>query len=248
MRGLIDRSAGVCYAVRTELQKNNSNKRSRRMKKLSIIAVTLLVAGTLSSWAQSNIINTTSNEVAGFVVGPLPISFTGKLSNKTTITASTLADLAPGGGTLEFAEGYDVEPLSTGQVRLVIGTSFGTSNIVTIVSGVTNINVTAVGYTILVARDYVDPSASKSVKFTSGWEGAGDGTLNGTSTNFSSTVDTVVSNATLLISGTISPTSSGGKSSTNATAATDFKISAKVTGVWFDGVDTISGSIGAPKK
>jgi hypothetical protein len=132
----------------------------------------------------------------------------------------------------------------------VIGTSYGTSNIT---SGVNSGNVVLVGYNILRARDFVDPkgggSKSSSLKFVSGWVEDGSGRVpGGLSTDFVSAVETVVSNASLLVSGTISPTSGGGKSSTNAAAATDFKISAKIAGVWQDGSNTISGSIGAPKK
>jgi hypothetical protein len=231
---LIDRPIRVCYVLRTELEKNNSNKRSRRMKKLSITVVALLVAGAVSSWAQvSNIINTTSNEVAGFVFGPVPISFTGKLSDKTTISASTLADLAPGGGTLEFAESYDVAGLHTGPVVMVIGTSLGTSNVV---SG-SSTGVTAVGYTILRSYDYVDSSKSTSTKFVSGWIEDGFGRINGSTTDFLFTVQAAAgpSNAALLVTGTLSDSKT-----TNGTA--------KVVGVWHDGATTISATIGKPKK
>jgi len=185
-----------------------------------------------SSWAQSNIINTTSNTVAGYVIGPLPISFTGKLSNKGSVDAATLAATAPGGGTLEFAAGYQVPALSTGQVGMVIGTSLGTSNVT---SGVNSGAVVLVGYNILTAFDFVDPKSAKtksgSLKFTSGWREDGFGRINGTTTDFLYTVETVVSNACLLVSGTVS----GSAKSTN--------VSAKVSGVWFDGATTIAGSI-----
>jgi hypothetical protein len=207
------------------------------MKKLSIVVAALVIAGVASSWAQSNIINTTSNEVAGFVFGPVNISFKGKLSNKGSVDAAALAALAPGGGTLQFAAAYDVAagPATTGQVFLVIGTSLGTSNIT---SGVHSGGVTWVGYSILSAYDYVDLSkaGSKSTKLVSGWSEDGYGrAAGGAYTDFWFNVTKVVSNAALLVSGTAS-------TSTKST-----NLSAKVTGVWFDGVSTISASIGKAK-
>ncbi|MGO9246153.1 MAG: hypothetical protein ACLP0A_07770 [Verrucomicrobiia bacterium] len=210
------------------------------MKKLSIVVAALVIAGTVSSWAQTIVINTTSNEIAGFVVGPLPISFTGKLSNKGSVDAATLAAVTPSGGTLEFAAGYDVAAFSTGQVTMAIGTSFATTNEA---AGGGRTNVTIVGYSVLEARDFVDLSTgkSKSLKFESGWkESDGFGSAAGsTDIDYHVALEGVVSNATLLISGSITdPKSSGGKSTTN--------VSAKVSGVWQDGVSTITGSVGKP--
>jgi len=215
------------------------------MKKLTVVVAALVIAGVASSWAQvSNIINTTSNEVAGFVVGPLPISFTGKLSNKGSVNAATLAATTPAGATapLEFAAAYQVGagPATTGQVFLVIGTSLGTSNIT---SGVNSGGVVLVGYNILGAYDFVDLSkaGSKSTKFLSGWSEDGTGRAAGGSfTNFQSSVWKVVSNSALLVSGTITDPAKAGKSTTNGTA--------KVTGVWQDGATTITATIGKPKK
>jgi uncharacterized membrane protein len=210
------------------------------MKKLTVVVAALVIAGMTSSWAQSNIINTTSNEVAGFVFGPVPISFTGKLSNKGSVDAAALAATAPGGGTLEFAEGYEVGPLSTGQVGMAIGTSLGTSNVT---SGVNSGAVVLVGYKILTSFDFVDLSkaGSKSAKSLSGWTEDGEGRVpGGSSTNFLPSVQKVVSNAALLVSATITDPKSAGKSTTNVTA--------KVTGVWQDGATTITGTIGKPKK
>ena len=202
------------------------------MKKLSIIAVTLLAAGVVSSLAQTT---------GSLVFGPVPITFTGKLSNKASVTTDTLTGLV-GGGTLEFAV-VDFTGGSSTQQYAVIGTGIGQE---TVVSG-SSTSVDLVGTYIFWSNDSVETDpAKKSATYVAAFSPIGF--ILGTNSASSYSIETNlwnggISNSVLLVSSTVSDPSKGSKSTTNVTA--------KVYGIWdeFSNLALTSGSIktGSPK-
>jgi len=205
------------------------------MKKLSLIAVTLLVAGVANCLAQAT---------GSILFGPVNISFKGVLSDKTKVTDATLTG-APGvgGGTLEFAEVEFSTAVSggagifgnvvSGQVVDVLGTGIGTVNV-----GSTNVPTNdVVGTVIYGANDAVDLSkqSSKSQKYIAVFGEVGAVLATNGVTLIKSNLDTVVSNSVLLVSSTLTDP----KSSTNVTA--------KVSGIWFAGKTSVAGTVGKAK-
>lgn len=199
------------------------------MKKLSLIAVTLLV-GAVSSWAAGP-------QVGSIVFGPVPITFKGTLSDKTKVTDATLTTIA-GGGALQWAEVAITAGSLSGQVFDVIGTGIGTVNV-----GSTNVATNdVVGTVIYASGDTVDlsKSGSKSLKLIGTYHE--DGTVYSTNLVLSSILTNLqaatsgISNSTLLVTATVS----GSTKSTN--------VSAKVIGIWYSGKTSVSGSVKAAKK
>jgi hypothetical protein len=220
------------------------------MKKLNLIVAAMVVAGSVSGWAQTLLLqypNSSSNEADQILVGPIPITFKGQTSieGAAYITSSTLAGLTPNGATstLEFAKVVFGPPTSTvNRARLWIGTGIALvqTNLPTDVPGTTN-NVHLVGDPVLQSQHGVDLSAAgaRSTKFVSYWTETGAGISAAVvDTNYLSSVEKVISNAMLLVTGTLTDPSDGGHSTTNVTA--------KVTGIWVDDYSIISASIRKP--
>jgi len=217
---------GFVRCSRTELEKNNSTKEERRMKKLSIVVAALLVAGAVSSWAA---------ESDKIVAGPVPITLSGKLSGTTVAKGSTKVDGSSiNGVALEMAEvqvvGDDANSLSgTDAVTFVIGSSLGTSNIVS--GGVTNTFL--VGTAVWFGEDSVETKASKSG--STSLIGFGEAQIDLFTDNDVTNAHSVISNS--FLAATVSFKVS--KTSTN--------VSGKVLGIWKDGVSAFSGTIKTTK-
>ena len=199
------------------------------MKKLGIIAVSLLVARVASCWA-------TVVTTGTVVFGPVPITFSGSLNTKAKVTDSTLTGITGVGSPLEFAVAQTVSDGVTDTVY-VIGTGLGVE---TVISDSTTSSV-IVGTIVYSTDDTVTLSTKNSGE---SFEGAfrEDGSVlatNGVS-SIKSNLDTVISNSVLLVTGSGSDPSKGSKSTTNA--------SAKVSGIWYSGQSVLtSGSIKTAK-
>jgi hypothetical protein len=190
------------------------------MKKSGIIVAALLVGGVVTSWAQ---------ETDRILAGPLPITFKGKLSDKTAVSGSTLATAA-GGGSLEVAEVQYVGGAFTGTPFSVIGTSIGLTNLV---SG-SSTDVDLVGTDLYEQDGAVDLSkaGSKTMKFVSAWSETGFDLFTSASiSNLSSTI----TNSVLILQGTSTETATG----TN--------LNAKVLGIWVAGKTAVTGTIKSEK-
>lgn len=189
------------------------------MKKSGIMAAVLLVAGVVSSWAQTN----------ESILFNIPITFSAKLSDGTVVTDGTLAL-----GTITFAKLQIVEGVRTDDVD-VIGTSLGLTNEVN--GSVTNVAVT--GTLVWSARDEVTLKTNKTSKsiVLEMAEDAG-GIFDLTTQAPISDPFAVISNSVFLADLTVG---SSGKS-TNINS-----VSGKFSGIWFDRSTAFSGSIKTAK-
>jgi len=195
------------------------------MKKLSIIAVALLVAGVVSSWATS-----TNLDVITYNV---PITFKGTLSDKTKVTDATLDQ-----GSLTFAEVAYGTTTSTQTPFHVIGSGIGLTN--NVVSGVTNVEL--IGIDIWDDTSEVGPGDESVVTSKAGAKAT---TLEGVFSQeqydlfgrSNLTLNSVISNSVLLVTSTESDprSKSSSKSTTNVTG--------KIDGIWKDGSTTVDGTI-----
>jgi hypothetical protein len=202
------------------------------MKKLSIIAVTLVVAGTMSSWAQ---------EKDTFLVGPIPVTMTGKLSSSVKANTGSVNAESINGSNVEFAI---VQLLDTGvstNTVYVIGN--GLSTVTTNQSPHTNTVFT--GTVIWDGDDAVVTKSSKNsqtvlVGMQQVQRVIGVDTDVVVSNATSSIGANVITNSVLLV--TVSESQSVKSGVTNNTG------SAKFTGIWNETDGTaVAGSITAVK-
>ena len=201
------------------------------MKKLSVIAVALLVAGTVSSWAQ---------EVDSFLLGPIPVTMTGKLSSSVKANTGTVNAESINGSNVELAV---VQFLDTGvetDTVYVIGSGL---SLVTTNQASTNVDFT--GTVIWEGDNAVVTKESKSstttvVAMRQVQRVIGVDTDVAVSNATSSIGANVISNSELLVTltGSEKLTSAG----TNSTG------SAKFNGIWNEAVGTaVSGTIKVEK-
>ncbi len=202
------------------------------MKKLSIIAVTLLVAGTISSWAA---------EQDSFLVGPIPVTMTGKLSSSVKANTGSVDAESINGTNVEFGV---VQLLDTGvstNTVYVIGN--GLSTVTTNQAGTTNVIFT--GTVIWDGADAVVTKSSKNsqtvlVGMQQVQRVIGVDTDVVVSNATSSIGANVITNSVLLV--TVSESQSVKSGVTNNTG------SAKFTGIWNETDGTaVSGTIKAVK-
>ena len=193
--------------------------------------VGLLVAGTVSSWAQ---------EVDTFVVGPIPVAMTGKLSSSVKANTGSVDAESINGTNVEFAI---VQLLDTGvstNTVYVIGNGLST-----VTTNQVQTNTVFTGTVIWDGTDAVVTKSSKNsqtvlVGMQQVQRVIGVGTDVVVSNATSSIGANVITNSVLLV--TVSESQSVKSGVTNNTG------SAKFTGIWNETDNTaVSGTIKAAK-
>jgi hypothetical protein len=224
---------------RTELKKNNSNKRSRRMKKLIAIAAMAMVVGATVSRAQTTNSVTVSNGVV-IVAGPISLDIKVKLNGATKLAAPTVSGV---------------------EAALVEGNFGGVSNNLSFVLGTTILDSTNVitSFSPTSGVEVVTNTVTSSIS-SNAWLatdspvefGKGKFAAAGSAVNFGVAGPFGSSNLVAFITGTVKAGKSGpvedkgkGGSSSNSTSSVD--LSAKAVGVWAEGVSTFSASISTAK-
>jgi hypothetical protein len=188
------------------------------MKTFVIIATALLIAGSATVRAQE------TDEIHFNV----PITFSGKLSTGETVTDASLNE-----GSLTFAEVQFISGTFTDQPVYVIGAGLGLTN--TVVGFTTNVNL--IGVSVWSGENSVVTSKPGS-KTTTTVMGMSENQIDIFADTLVTNADTVISNSVLLLTVTTSISGKG----TNVN-----DVSAKFSGIWYDGVSAISGSIKTAK-
>lgn len=201
------------------------------MKKFSIIAITLVVAGTMSSWAQ---------EKDTFLVGPIPVDMVGKLSSTNASNNGSVTGESVNSSNVEFAI---VQLLDTGvstDTVYVIGNGLST-----VTTNQVKTNTVFTGTVIWDGDEAVVTKSSKSsqtvlVPMQQVQRVIGVDTDVVVSNATSSIGANVITNSVLLV--TVSESQSVKSGVTNNTG------SAKFTGIWNETDGTaVSGTIKAVK-
>lgn len=197
------------------------------MKKAFIIAAVVLAVAVSGQAAESD-----------QLIVSVPISFKGKLTNKTLVTDATLATAA-GGGSLTYAIVQVIgdnafSASGTDTAFQVIGTSIVLTNVI---SG-SSTDTFVIGNSLYVSDDAVVTSGGgpKPLKFISAFSQDGEivdtgGFFNGSSI---ANLESTISNSVLLVTSTLSDTKS-----TN--------VNSKVQGIWVAGKTAVTGSIKTAK-
>jgi hypothetical protein len=191
------------------------------MNKVGIIAITLLVAGIVNARAQET----------DRILFNVPITLTGKLSDKTAVTGASLDQ-----GSLSFGQAQRIVVGSPTDTVYSIGNSLGLTNEVS--GSITNIRFS--GTLIWSSRGdvVVSKPGAKATTITMVLAEPAGGILDlATSTSVSNAYATI-SNSVLFADVTLS-------ASGNATNIDT--VSGKFTGIWFDGSTTVSGTIKTEK-
>jgi hypothetical protein len=202
------------------------------MKKLTVVALALLVAGAVSSWAA---------EKDSFLVGPIPVTMTGKLSSSVKANTGSVNAESINGTNVEFAIVQLLDAGVSTNTDYVIGN--GLSTVTTNQAGTTNVIFT--GTVIWAGDDAVVTKSSKNsqtvlVGMQQVQRVIGVGTDVAVSNSVSATGENVITNSVLLV--TVSESQSVKSGVTNNTG------SAKFTGIWNETDNTaVAGSVTAVK-
>lgn len=233
--GLIDRPTGVCYVSRTELEKNNSNKRSRRMKKLITIAAMAMLVGATVSRAQTTNSVTVSNG-AVVVAGPINLNIKVKLNAATKLAAPTVSGVEA--ALVQFAGGGHTN------LSFVLGTTIlDSTNIVTSF-------IPSNGFVVVTNAVTSEVSSNAWIQTGTPVElGKGKFAAAGSAVNFDVAGPFGSSNIEAFITGTVKASKAGPVedkgSKSNSTSSVS--LSAKAVGIWVDGQSSFSASISTAK-